>query len=352
MIDVSKKLGNEIIGELQKNKDVGALITIVEKTNNPSDGRFAIWALGDLKAEIAVEPLIYALLSVSFQQTSVQALGNIGNEKAVKPLFLLLQNYNGEKTIREDILQSLGKIASKEAISIIISYLDSELGEKAFSVLAQLGNAAIQPLISALNGENKTKIVKILGEIGTKQAAKPLLAILETELTGKVIKDFHYDPTALREVVRAIVNIKDAEAMTKTVKMLIDATSPNPLGNDNDYAFQNNLIFALGDTQDKRVIRSLVGLLLEASENRVRYTAAWALATLGSKIDDPTVIQQLIGALEEDRKYEGVDIRDMIAWALIQTDENETAISLIRYIKDKFMETLKKTLFPESEMSM
>ena len=42
----------------------------------------------------------------------------------------------------------------------------------------------------------------------------------------------------------------------------------------------------------------------------------------------------------------------MIAWALIQTDENETAISLIRYIKDKFMETLKKTLFPESEMSM
>jgi HEAT repeat protein len=98
------------------------------------------------------------------------------------------------------------------------------------------------------------------------------------------------------------------------------------------------------------VLKPLIRLLLEASDSRIREIAAYALATLGSKLDAPTAINQLIGVLEGTRKFTG--IQNYLAWALLQTDGKKTAIPVLKYLKDNHMETLRKALFPEYEIMM
>ncbi|RJO62579.1 MAG: HEAT repeat domain-containing protein [Dehalococcoidia bacterium] len=332
MIDISKKLGIETIGELQSKKDVGALINIVEKSKYPSDVRFAINALGMLKAKTAVEPIICALLSDSFQDIAVRALGDIGSEKAVRPLCLLLQNVHTAKLNREAILHSLGKIASKEAAGIIINYLDTDIGEIALSVLKNLGTLGVGELIFALGTDLRDTAIAALGQIGenAKEATVPLLKILETVIDKEA-------PEC--NVLMSLALIKDHDA----VEPLINAIKYNTSHGDDDYAFQNQIIFTLGDIGDKEATAPLVRLMLRNDESRVRGTAAAALG----KIGDNTAIEPLISVLENDR--ENGFVRDSAAWALLHLDEGKTALPLLKYLKQYhkgIFDSIKHLQFP------
>lgn len=320
MIDVSKKLGNDSIGELQKNKDIGALITIVEKTNNPSDGRFAIWALGDLKAEMAIEPLIHALLSNSYRQEAVKALGNIGNEEAVKPLFHLIRNHDEVNYIREEILESLGKIASKEAINIIIEMLlHEEISAKALDVLKKLGELAVEPLIIALNTDMKDTAIVALGEIGecAKAATLQLLALLET-VTDKNAPNCN--------ILIALALIKDPSAVEPLIKKIKYSISPG----DDGYSLQNQIILTLGDIGSKLATKALIRLILHNRNERLRESSAAALG----KIGDNMAIEPLLTILEN--RGESPSVRDAVAWALLQLDETQTALPVVRYLKQNY----------------
>ena len=341
MIDLSKNLiGTGIIGELQSKKDIEELITIVKKSKRRRDVRGAIRALGELKAKAATEPLIYSLLSNSFQLSSVQALGNIGSEKAVKPLILLLQNWDAAEGIREAILEALGKIASKEAINTIISYLDSDVKETALSVVKKLGKLAVGELIIALDTHLKNEAIIALGQIGVnaKAATAPLLKVLE-KITDK-------DALGCNVLI-ALALIKDHDA----VEPLINAIKYDTSHGDDDYAFQNQIIFTLGDIGDKEATAPLVRLMLRNSELRVRGTAAAALG----KIGDNNAIEPLISVLENER--EDGFVRNNAAWALLHLDEGKTALPLLRYLKQYhkgIFDSMKQLQFPsefEDEVS-
>lgn len=334
------------LGEIGNEKALAPLMEEVLKRNHGmSAGEYAVKALGDIGNQSVVEPLIYLMGKHDYlRKAAAEALGKLKNVRAVKPLKMLMNDENEDQYARETALEALCKIGTQESIAAVIAVLGGNLGEKAFFALKELGEVAIQPLISALNSENQLKAVKLLGEMGGKQAINPLLAIIEKYNTQ------NFD--VIRAVVQAIMKINDTDTITKVVEMLINILKTNPLP-DEDYAAKLNLIFALGDTQDRRAIKPLVRLLLIDGDDavRIRYRSAWALATMGSKIDDPIVIQQLIGVLGKDRKDKQPHI-NMIAWALLQTDEKKTAIPVLKYLKDNHMETLRKALFPEYEIAM
>ena len=124
----------------------------------------------------------------------------------------------------------------------------------------------------------------------------------------------------------------------------------NSLAGDKDYRVQNLLIFALGDIGDDRASKPLVKLLLQSGDFRIRYTAAYALAKMGAGISDDEVIEQLDGVLGNQRE-EGA-IRQFIAWALLQVDEDKIGIPLLKYLKSNLMGTLKQALFKDSEVKL
>ena len=345
------KLAAYCLSGMGVEKAVAPLFELALKNKTGLFRRVAIVALCNLGNHKAVEPLIYLMGKHDYLIGEiVEAVGNLKDDRAVKPLNMLMNDENEEQDVREKALESLCKIGTQEAIADVIAILNkSSLDEKASVALIELGEVVIQPLIKKMSSENGIKVVEILGEIGSCQAAKPLLALFETYITDDCIKKDSFEkPLIPIEIVRAIVKTNDALTIARTVEMLINALKPNPLHTDFDYTFQCSLIFALGEIQDKRVIKPLVQLLFQSDESRIVYTAAYALAMLGSKIDDPTVIKQLTGVLEDARKYG--NIRNFIAWALLQTDENKAAIPLIKYLKYNYMEILRNTLFTSPDM--
>lgn len=334
----SEKMGQLKINDLAEKKDTETLISIVEISKDKNDIKYAIQALGGLKESKAVDPLIYALLSefISIRHESIRALGKIGDEKAVKPLLILLNNNLDEKgDLREDILKSLGKIGNSKAIVGIISTLDSDLSEVASSVLKEVGEKAVEPLISTLkNIDNpgvREKAVEILGKIGDKKATQLLLSILN-EPGGWELKE---------EVTKALGKMKDVSSVEALIKM----TKPYPFHRDEDYRFQCILIEAFGLIGDKKATTLLMNLLRNKnSESRVRGLAASALGM----IRDETAIDLFTNILENKNEKDGW-VKNNVVWALLQYDENIVSIPLVKYFKqDKdFMAKYKPAMLNE-----
>jgi HEAT repeat protein len=294
---------HEIIEELVANGDIDGLIDIAEhaKTTLAS---LAVHALGQLKAEKAVGLLLFQAVTGEcwgkVRDAAILALGEIGNPVAVKPLTKLLEPRGIVKDdespyvaelFGELVLKALGTFAKKggvEATWSIINSLDTHWSTPARQVLKNLGDKAADSLIGSLKSVDKNpmkKAVIALGEIGSSKATKPLLAILAQYNLE--------DLDLLENVVQSLGKIKDAAA----VEPIIDALKSNSISGDIDYRVQNLLISALGDMGDHRASKPLVQLLLQSSEFRVRWTAAYALAKIGAEINDDKVIEQLVGVL-------------------------------------------------------
>ncbi len=280
----------------------------------------------------------------------IEALGALKSESAIKLMGMLINDENEDCEIRKSALEALCKIGTPEAIGKVISVLGGILGDKAASALTELGEVAVKFLVPELKGRSDNKVIQILGDIGSKEAAEPVFGLLKSYITDTaVIEDFCSRPKDLSLIVRSLVKMGDTGILAKTTKMLIAALKPNPLLADKDYAFQCYLIFALGETKDPAVVRPLVNLLLDGEDSRVKYTAAHALATLGSTIDDSEAVQELINILMDKRGDE--NIKDLIAWALIQTDESKVAMPVLKYLKSKYIEMLKESLLQQSVMA-
>jgi len=150
------------IVDLKRNKDVNGLITILTE-GSIDKAEKAAEALGELRDKKAVKPLIKALDSqyTGLRVMAVRALGNINDEEAVTPLIYLLP-IGGYLTIESTI--ALKKILGDKAIDLFIKILKGEVnGAKdivarwsAAETLGRLKNTrAVQPLIDVLHDESK-----------------------------------------------------------------------------------------------------------------------------------------------------------------------------------------------------
>ncbi len=214
----------------------------------------------------AVEPLISVLAHSHNQarKAAADALGQIGDARAVEPLIVALK----DREIRqcgavEDALVKIGGPAVEPLVAAFKNG-DFEVRFDAVTLLGKIGDArAVEPLIAALALRNvPLPTAEALGRIGDVRAVGPLIAALEDEP---------------RPAAEALGNIGDARA----VEPLIGALERAP-----DAAAR-----ALGKIGDARAVESLIAAL----KNTAPAAAAEALGRIG----DARAVEPLIAALKD-----------------------------------------------------
>jgi len=165
----------------------------------------AVFALATIDGENAVEPLIKVLTSdenSDVRGNAAWALGDIGDERAVEPLYhalndkkiypqrqaaIALRKIGGKKTAAKALKKITGRVTlpeiSDQEITRLTNNLVSENGNlrnRAFEALQKAGDAAVQPLIKALEHENlmiRRQAAEALGMINTQGCIQALLNI-------------------------------------------------------------------------------------------------------------------------------------------------------------------------------
>ncbi len=162
---------------------------------------------------LAVDPLIDALrdshLDKGIRAGAAEALGEIGDTRAVEPLIDALKDEDWH--VRDNSIEALGKIGDARAIEPLAAALDSHNSMTAAKILAQMGEPTVLPLIAMLKDDSsvaREASAKALGEIGDVRAVEPLIDAL---------KDVHW--RVRRYAAESLGKIGDARA----VKPLITA---------------------------------------------------------------------------------------------------------------------------------
>ena len=262
--------------EAFKSQDDFALIALepLIKALEDEDVRYyATDALGKIGDKRAVYPLINILntkIGVTDRVCTkvVKALGSIGDSRAVEPLIEALEDK--ERYVRYNAADALGKISDKRAVEPLIKALedkDQYVREIAADALVKIGNGAVEPLIKTLENKDKGGYVcysaaDALGKIGDKRAIEPLIKLLRIE------KWEFNDPSRFHCVDHLVAIGKSA------VEPLIKALE------DEDEDVRYYAADALGKIGDKRAVEPLLGIL--SSDNfYVCRSAAMAFGKLG-----------------------------------------------------------------------
>jgi HEAT repeat protein len=276
--------------------------------------RSAASALGSLRSEKAVEPLITALSKdkeSAVRWSAANALGVLGSEKAVEPLITALSK-DKESAVRWIAADALGVLGSEKAVDPLISALnsteESDVRGSAADALGVLGSEkAVDPLISALNSTEESVVrwsaADALGVLGSEKAVDPLIS-------------------ALNSTEESVVRWSAASALgrigsEKAVDPLISALS-SAKESDVRWSAAN----ALGVLGSEKAVVPLITALSSAKESDVRGSAASALGVLGSE----KAVDPLISALSTDKES---DVRGRAADALGGIGSEKAVVPLI-----------------------
>lgn len=155
-----------------------AAISALEKIGPPADASDSVWYLLATRGPdsvlafgaAAVDPLIAALNEFGGpgQALAAEALGKIGDHRAVNPLILqldpkkkdnLTEVLRGDRSPRLASAEALGRIGDKKAVAALIMALEDQskpLREIAAVVLGDIGDQrAVEPLLKVLQGLRK-----------------------------------------------------------------------------------------------------------------------------------------------------------------------------------------------------
>ncbi len=151
--------------------------------------------------------------SWSLRRGAAEALGEIGDKRAVEPLIQVLKNEN--RDVRRVAVNTLGKLGWKPDNEEEKSwyYMASENWEYCVS----LGKIAVEPLIQALKDRGVRKYAaEALGKIRDKQAVEPLIQALKDE-----------DRDVRMSAADALGEIGDKIAIDALIKALSNEDSNN-----------------------------------------------------------------------------------------------------------------------------
>jgi len=180
--------------------------------------REAVITLGEMGDERCVEPLVRALQDGDWQvrEVAIEALGMVGSP-AVEPCIKLLRSWD----YRKYAIRALGKIKDERVLDPLISQLRSdEFGEDATDALVDLGPPAVEKLVMALSDKDENirkQAVIALGRIKEPSAIDPLIEKLRdkdwyTRLTAAAALEKIGDDRG-REAIKPL--LKDPDLVVK-----------------------------------------------------------------------------------------------------------------------------------------
>jgi HEAT repeat protein len=265
------------VEKMKSKRDIEGLIKTLSYQKVDSVRGAAVDALGQIGDARAVEPLIAALKDVNYyvHTSAAEALVKIG-ACAVEPLIAALKNV--EAGVQRVIEKVLAKIGSPAVEPLIIALKDSEwtVGYHVALALGQIGDArAVEPLINALKSGQGAAAVA-LGQIGDARTIEPLINAL-------TVKNSHMREDAAVALRQIGARIEDTALCTRAVEPLIAAFK------DSEWWVRNGVAGALGamgarieDTVLRARVVELLIAALEDSEYFVRSMATVALRQMNN----------------------------------------------------------------------
>ena len=267
--------------------------------------RYAAEALGKMGDARAVEPLIQALKDETgfVANRAALALGEIGDARAVEPLIESMKYKGGY--VRGGAAQALGELGDKRAVEPLINALKADISgyapRQTAQALGELGDPmAIEPLIQALRDEDSSL----------------------REVAAKSLDKLGWYPGDNIAKVYCLIAKKQWKEFTKigkpAVELLIQALK------DEDYQVRGGAAEALREIGDKRAVEPLINVLKADKNSHVRWGAAVALGEIGDK----RAVEPLINALKADK-----DSRRGAANALGELKDTRAVEPLINVLK-------------------
>ncbi|MGB3656237.1 MAG: SAV_2336 N-terminal domain-related protein [Rivularia sp. (in: cyanobacteria)] len=188
----------------------------------------AIEALGKIGNEKAVNALIYVLDDEDSDNRRIAAelLGEIGNETAVKDLITALDDE--DLFVRKSVIKALGNIGSGKAANALIYVLDDEDSDNrriAAELLGEIGNeTSVEYLVIALDDEDldvRKSVAKALGEIGNQAAVNALINILDDDdinyTVAQAIGEIDTGNKQLNKVIQYLYKKLDEDAFIELI---------------------------------------------------------------------------------------------------------------------------------------
>ncbi len=328
----------------------------------------AIGALGKLKSEAGVAPLIARLADEDLQADALAALIEMQGT-AMNPLLDALKN--GTTKIRVKVAEALGTIGDRRAIMPLIDALNTDshkevkaLAAKALGDMHARGknNLAVTALTQALTYDDTTvaNAAEALGKINvqTERAVQKLIIISMDKQRRETVR---------LAAINALAQLKPPKATQPMLLLLLsDETSPVIRANAAKVLSRIKapetvpaLLWVLSTQFDeisdfqrymKREYKTLDGLRTQVDSLKIQWTADYPRAnyrtwgelkpipslvrsevarTLGI-IKGDTVIEPLIQALDKDQR---ATVRQSAAWALGEVKGEPTIAPLVTALK-------------------
>lgn len=348
------------VEEMRSSGDVEGLIKKLNSSDSDTTAR-AAEALGEIRDERAIKPLIYTLKNAedsNVKQKAAEAVAKTGNANvALPPLIDALKH--DDWTVRYRAAQAIGTLGDPRATPALIRLLDDpvkDVRKNAAWALGEVGDQrGVEPLIrtvkndesSDVRGEAKQAVIKL----GTK-SVNPLIQTLEDEdaetryFAAKALGDVgsaRGTPRELRQkiAIPLISSFKDNNADVRLMATeSLDSMGYTPR-NETERAWylvakrEWNDVSYLGGLAIDPLINALKG-----TDSRTKWGATKALVRIG-----PSAVEPLIQALSD----EDARVQAAVALEIIGTSEAKGAVNEfveeyqadLKYIADNHKEIIE-----------
>jgi HEAT repeat protein len=196
------------------------------------------------KSDAAIPGLLKALedSESGVRWSTVEALGNLGNEAAIPGLLKALEDSDSD--VRSSAVKALGNLGNEAVIPGLLKALEdsySDVRRSAVEALGNLGNeAAIPGLLKALEDSEfyvRSSAAEALGNLGNEAAIPGLLKALE-----------HSYSDVRRSAVKALGNLGNEAAIPGLLKAL----------EDSEFYVRSSAVEALGNPGNEAAIPGLL----------------------------------------------------------------------------------------------
>lgn len=343
--DNTKVEAIKAMGEIESNKSLKRLITILKEDRDLDARSSSAVSLGKIGDPAAVEDLSIALEQdpeVNVRRLSAIALGEIGDPKAVPVLIRKLNDqFMNVSTSAADSLIKIGVPAIKPLVEVI----DNRLAADA---LIKIGEPSIEELINLLtHKDEKTREIsaKCLGKMKNTKAVAALVKELNNN-SGKCLKVmrdaiFFICKDSLKPLEEALtednnINHEAIVAMLFDIGHLTD-NGPERLEKEletKNTLYQKLLIKTFGKLEYIKIYPLFKELFFSTHNTEIKKEILKAIKLIGPS-DEILEISKKAVEIEND------EIKELALYAIINTDSEE-AIDIFKKFLKEGKENLKK----------
>ncbi|MBI4680188.1 MAG: HEAT repeat domain-containing protein [Nitrospirae bacterium] len=338
------------IDKIEKMNDpftIDLFMYALEEEENPEVKIEIIYLYGIKKYTRNMEFLNKALYNEinEISLAAIWALGEIGNEQAVKLLITGIKNIDHfhEHKVK-GIIKVLKKIKDKKAIEVIIYQLKiKNIEGLMINILGEIKDSrAIKPMVEVLNNDIhlscRCYAAEALAKIKSMEDVGPLIACWNEILLLKKWNSspsLFYDYDDDKKIIWALGEIGDVRAMELLINIFV---------NNKFSRLKPEIIEAFGKYKDKRIVDVLINTIVQINvlkdiDYNSKIIKKAAIIALG-KIKDKRAVDILISMITDT----DIEIGKCSIEALGEIGDERAAEPIINILKNNDSKTIKEAI--------